>query len=81
MEIVVKPSRLVGEVTAPPSKPYTHRALTAALLSKGISRVSNPLRARDTNATLHACRMLGAGVIEDQGGVDVMGGERLGEAA
>lgn len=75
MEIIVKPSRLIGEVTAPPSKPYTHRALVAALLSEGISRVSNPLRARDTNATLHACRMLGAGVIEDQGGVDVVGGE------
>ena len=52
--------KLRGKVAAPPSKAYTHRALIAALLSNGVSRISNPLFSEDTDATLKAITTLGA---------------------
>jgi 3-phosphoshikimate 1-carboxyvinyltransferase len=52
--------KLSGKVAAPPSKAYTHRALIAALLSNGVSRISNPLFSEDTDATLKAITTLGA---------------------
>ena len=58
--IVRKTERLHGTVKAPPSKAYTHRAIIAASLSNGESRILNPLFCDDTLATIDACRMLGA---------------------
>ena len=58
----VKPSRLVGEVKAPPSKSYTHRAFTVALLARGESKIINPLLSFDTEATIEAVKALGAEV-------------------
>ncbi|MEM2866347.1 MAG: 3-phosphoshikimate 1-carboxyvinyltransferase [Candidatus Hadarchaeales archaeon] len=60
--LLIRPSKLEGEVRAPPSKSYTHRAVSLALLAEGESRVRSPLRSLDTEATLDACRVLGAGV-------------------
>jgi 3-phosphoshikimate 1-carboxyvinyltransferase len=61
MEVVVeKTARLQGVVSAPPSKAYTHRALIAASLSNGTSKISNPLDSDDTRATLRAIEALGA---------------------
>jgi 3-phosphoshikimate 1-carboxyvinyltransferase len=73
--IRVEPSVLRGVVEAPPSKPYTHRAYTAALLSDGVSRIINPLRSRDTDATRRACIHLGAEIEEGGSSVLVRGGE------
>lgn len=73
--LIVKPSIISGRISAPPSKSYTHRAFAAALLAKGTSEIIEPLRARDTEATLRACMLLGASV-EDLGGrVRVRGGQ------
>ena len=47
------------EVTAPPSKSYTHRALILAALGSGQSTILNPLYAEDTLLTINALRMLG----------------------
>jgi 3-phosphoshikimate 1-carboxyvinyltransferase len=47
------------EVTAPPSKSYTHRALIMAALGSGQSTILNPLYAEDTLLTINALRMLG----------------------
>lgn len=47
-------------MTAPPSKSYTHRAVIAAALSKGVSHLSSPLYCDDTIATLRGCCSLGA---------------------
>ncbi|MBS7657383.1 3-phosphoshikimate 1-carboxyvinyltransferase [Candidatus Bathyarchaeota archaeon] len=58
--ILKQTKRLVGVVKAPPSKSLTHRALIAATISEGSSRIVNPLFCDDTIATLEACRMLGA---------------------
>ena len=64
---------LRGKVKVPPSKSYTHRAVIAASLCRGKSRVYNPLVSRDTKATLYACRAMGADLEESEGGVTVVG--------
>ncbi len=53
---------LSGEVKAPSSKSYTHRAIILASLAKGRSLVFNPLLSEDTLATLSACNDLGANI-------------------
>jgi len=58
--VIKKSERLAGEVSAPPSKAYTHRMLIAALLSNGVSKISNPLVSDDTKATLRAVKAFGA---------------------
>ncbi len=61
VDIVARKSEhLEGEVSAPPSKAYTHRMLIAALLSNGTSKISNPLVSDDTKATLRAVEAFGA---------------------
>jgi 3-phosphoshikimate 1-carboxyvinyltransferase len=60
--LLVRPSKLRGRVRAPPSKSYTHRAASLALLASGESEIREPLWSLDTEATLEACRLLGAGV-------------------
>ncbi|TES84094.1 MAG: 3-phosphoshikimate 1-carboxyvinyltransferase [Hadesarchaea archaeon] len=61
----VKPSKLAGEVKAPPSKSYTHRAFMVALLARGESKVINPLVSFDTEVTIEAARTLGAEVSQE----------------
>jgi len=59
--VSVKPTRTIpGEVSAPPSKSRTHRALFAGLLSKGATIIHNPLICDDTKATVNAVMALGA---------------------
>jgi len=60
--VIKKSEGLTGEVYAPPSKAYTHRALIASLLSNGVSKISNPLSSDDTQVTLQAIRAFGAKV-------------------
>jgi len=45
--------------TAPPSKSYTHRALVAAALAEGDSRIISPLFSDDTLLTCQALRAMG----------------------
>jgi 3-phosphoshikimate 1-carboxyvinyltransferase len=52
----------IREVTAPPSKSYTHRALIMAALGSGQSTILNPLYAEDTLLTITALRMLGISI-------------------
>jgi 3-phosphoshikimate 1-carboxyvinyltransferase len=59
----VRPSKLSGEIAAPPSKSYTHRAFMIALLAKGESRIAKPLLGHDTMATIEGVKALGAEVI------------------
>jgi 3-phosphoshikimate 1-carboxyvinyltransferase len=51
--------------TAPPSKSYTHRALIAASLARGNSRIIRPLDADDTRVTTGALQALGAEIVPD----------------
>lgn len=58
--ITLRPSAsLKGEVTAPPDKSISHRAIIFASIGKGRSRIRNLLRAADPLSTLNAMRSLG----------------------
>ena len=59
MRVSIDKSSIKGEVFAPPSKSYTHRAITLAALSKE-SIVRRPLISADTLATVRASEMFGA---------------------
>jgi 3-phosphoshikimate 1-carboxyvinyltransferase len=66
VKIRITPSSVTGEVTAPPSKSYTHRAVIAASLAIGESLIESPLLSDDTLYTIDACRSLGANIeLED----------------
>jgi len=61
LNVTVTPkSVLIGEIWAPPSKAHTHRALFAGLLSRGVTKIMNPLSCDDTEATTAAISSLGA---------------------
>ncbi len=78
MDVTVSRSPAVDlTFAAPPSKSYTHRALIAASLASGRSRICRPLDADDTRLTARALRNLGVPV-DWQGSeiiVDGTGGE------
>ncbi len=61
----VRPSKLSGEVAAPPSKSYTHRAFVIASLAEGESVIRDPLIGLDTQATIDGVNVLGAGVTKE----------------
>jgi 3-phosphoshikimate 1-carboxyvinyltransferase len=61
MQVSIGNSLIKGEVFAPPSKSYTHRAITLAALSKE-SIVRRPLISADTLATIRASEMFGASI-------------------
>lgn len=65
MRVSISKSSIKGEVFAPPSKSYTHRAIILAALSKE-STVHRPLLSADTLATIQASKMFGA-IIEENG--------------
>ncbi len=56
-------STVEGEVTASPSKSQTHRALICAALAEGVSTIYGPLLCDDTEATLQACKSMGAEIL------------------
>jgi 3-phosphoshikimate 1-carboxyvinyltransferase len=62
-----------GKVAASPSKSYTHRAMTLALLAEGRSVLHRPLHGEDTLATLEAVRAFG-GMAEGDDDLTIEGG-------
>jgi 3-phosphoshikimate 1-carboxyvinyltransferase len=58
----ITPSAVSGEVSAPPSKSYTHRAVILASLAAGESVIQNLLISDDTLHTIDAGRSLGADI-------------------
>ena len=73
MRIKITPSSLSGEVLAPPSKSYTHRAVILASLASGESIIENPLLSDDTRYTIEACRALGAEIAVKRDSLAVKG--------
>ncbi|MCX8175768.1 MAG: 3-phosphoshikimate 1-carboxyvinyltransferase [Candidatus Bathyarchaeota archaeon] len=59
MVIIKKTENLSGCVKIPPSKSYTHRAVIAAALTKGESKILEPLYSDDTLATINGCKNFG----------------------
>jgi len=60
MKLIVRKSRLKGEVVIPGSKSHTIRAVAIASLAKGQSTIRNPLVSGDTQAAVNCYRALGA---------------------
>ena len=60
--LIRETSELRGRVEAPSSKSYTHRAIIAASLAEGRSRLNKILFCDDSIATINACSMLGASI-------------------
>ena len=73
MRVRITPSPLTGEITAPPSKSYTHRAVILASLAAGESVIENPLLSDDTMYTINACRCLGADIALESNRLRVTG--------
>lgn len=64
MNVTIKPSFLHGDVVVPPSKSLSHRAIIAAALAEGESKISNVLFSKDIKATIGAMRACGADIKE-----------------
>jgi len=72
MRASISKSSVKGEVFAPPSKSYTHRAITLAALSEE-TVVHRPLLSADTLATIKASEMFGASVKHEEENLVVQG--------
>ncbi|GAG64455.1 unnamed protein product, partial [marine sediment metagenome] len=66
MDIEIYPltNNLMGEITAPGSKSYSHRAFIAASLAEGISVINNPITTGDAAITMKNLRNLGVKIIK-----------------
>ncbi len=61
MDVIIEPNnKIIGHITAPPSKSYTHRYLFLGLLSRYVTRLLNPLICDDTVASIEAIKAFGA---------------------
>lgn len=77
VNVKIKPiSSLNGEITAPPSKSYSHRALIAAAISGGVSVIENPLTAGDVAVTLDILKKLGVRIIQKEDNSFVISGRK-----
>ena len=67
-------SEVSGEITAPASKSYAQRAIAAALLAEGESRLTNMTLCDDTEAAIGVARALGATITAEGRTYTVKGG-------
>lgn len=65
MNVTVHPSKVRGTVSAPASKSYSHRALLAASVAKGVSHIKNLLKADDIEVTIKALKNLGTSISQE----------------
>ena len=63
-KVKIEPKELSGEISIPPSKSISHRAVIAASLSSGVSEISNIVMSKDIKATCEAMKQLGAEISE-----------------
>ena len=73
MNVTIKPNTLHGEVTIPPSKSLSHRAIIGAALAEGTSTISNVMFSKDILATIDAVRAIGATVNVFDDTIEVIG--------
>lgn len=73
MNIKIQPKTLSGEITIPPSKSISHRALICAALSHGESEIRGLLECEDIDATREALETLGANFRDENGVTYVQG--------
>ncbi|KKN20917.1 hypothetical protein LCGC14_0930710 [marine sediment metagenome] len=68
MNLKINPltNSLNGEITAPGSKSYSHRAFIAASLGDGVSIIKNPLTRGDVQTTMDLLRALGVKILKQK---------------
>lgn len=81
MDIKITPKLLKGKILVPPSKSISHRALIAAALADGESRIYNLLDCVDTTATIDALTALGAEIRQEDNCTIVNGISKPAESA
>jgi 3-phosphoshikimate 1-carboxyvinyltransferase len=66
MNLKINPidSSLEGEIIAPGSKSYSHRALISASLADGISIIKNPSLSKDVEITMNLLRSIGIRILK-----------------
>ena len=64
MSCRIEKSKLSGQISCPPNKSYTHRAIMVATLAKQKSLIKNVLQSEDTRASIQACKSFGAKISE-----------------
>jgi len=64
MNVIITPNKLKGDVIVPPSKSLSHRAIIAASLSNGVSKISNVMYSKDILATINAMKSIGVDIKE-----------------
>jgi len=62
MNVTIQPSLVSGELYAPASKSSMQRACAAALLTNGITTITNPGKSNDDVAALDVIQKLGAAI-------------------
>ena len=72
MDIIIKPTKLKGTVSAIPSKSQAHRLLICAAFADRETRLYCPDTNRDIEATADCLRALGAEITRDEGGYTVL---------
>jgi 3-phosphoshikimate 1-carboxyvinyltransferase len=75
--ILVRRSKLHGDIKCPPSKSYTHRAIIVGSLAEGCSRINNFLKSRDTLATISGCKSFGIELKCESGVISIRGKSKL----
>lgn len=72
MKVKILPSKTSGEVSAPPSKSFSHRYLIGSVLSRGKCVIKNIADSDDISATLSCIEQLGGSVTKDGNSVTVI---------
>ncbi len=75
MDITITPSKISGEIYAPPSKSYAHRYIISAFLSKSEGIIKNVGASKDVLATLNALSGLGLKYSLEGGNVKISFGK------
>ncbi len=70
-------SEIEGKAEAPPSKSVMQRAVAAASLCRGESRLERPARCRDAEAALGIAEGLGATILREANALRIVGNPRL----
>lgn len=74
MKKSVSPSKIIGAISAPPSKSYMQRAVAVALLAQGKTKILNPSYCNDALAALEIAEALGAKIKKEADFVEIDGG-------
>jgi 3-phosphoshikimate 1-carboxyvinyltransferase len=74
---VIVPSKVEGEINAPPSKSMTQRAIAAALLTDGTTIILNPSGCDDSLDAINIAAVLGSEILSDGKNLKIRGSGKL----